>query len=265
VVRGSSTRTIAVNANQDAGAHVDASEFSHFERAMLDSGNESATCVLLVLAWIMATGGNVVQSDVAKLSEIAGRSDCDIDVEYLFGIAHRRDLDAIQLACEVVQRTYYGDKAQELINVAIACAISDGKLHPGKNFILRFLADLLGVDRSGLNRMFAGITGKPIPGPEKIHSAEYWEHADKHQRSRSYSHRSQSSNVDNDEDPFMFAYDELGLPETATVAEIRAAYRKLAQQHHPDRVASMGEEAVAEATVRFQRIQESYEYLMKHA
>jgi curved DNA-binding protein len=51
-------------------------------------------------------------------------------------------------------------------------------------------------------------------------------------------------------------YDVLGVPRTATDKEIKAAYRKLARQHHPD--ANKGNKASEE---RFKEIGEAYEVL----
>lgn len=48
-------------------------------------------------------------------------------------------------------------------------------------------------------------------------------------------------------------YDVLGIPETATAEEVKKAYRKLAQTHHPD--ANPGDQAAEE---RFKEISEAY-------
>ncbi|APX92290.1 hypothetical protein BWR19_04695 [Halomonas sp. 1513] len=55
----------------------------------------------------------------------------------------------------------------------------------------------------------------------------------------------------------------LGLQPGASRSEIRRAYRRLAQTHHPDRVFTQGEARVASASLRFQRIKNAYEYLME--
>ena len=54
-------------------------------------------------------------------------------------------------------------------------------------------------------------------------------------------------------------YGDLGLTSDATLADVKKAYRKLARQHHPDR-----NNADPEATDRFRRITEAYEYLSAH-
>jgi DnaJ like chaperone protein len=57
----------------------------------------------------------------------------------------------------------------------------------------------------------------------------------------------------------------LGLEHGASIEEVKRAYRRLAQVHHPDKFAALGKEAVAAATSTFQRIQDAYQYLVNHA
>ena len=51
-------------------------------------------------------------------------------------------------------------------------------------------------------------------------------------------------------------YQVLGVPKNASAADIKKAYRKLAQQHHPD--ANAGNE---ETEDRFEQISSAYEVL----
>jgi curved DNA-binding protein len=53
-------------------------------------------------------------------------------------------------------------------------------------------------------------------------------------------------------------YETLGVPKTASAAEIKTAFRKLARQHHPD-MAKPKEKAAAEE--KFKQINEAYEVL----
>jgi DnaJ like chaperone protein len=54
------------------------------------------------------------------------------------------------------------------------------------------------------------------------------------------------------------AYRILGLDPSATEAQIRSAYRRLAAQHHPDRVANLGEEFTRVAEEKFKSINQAY-------
>jgi DnaJ like chaperone protein len=55
------------------------------------------------------------------------------------------------------------------------------------------------------------------------------------------------------------AWEVLGLVPTASVEEIKNAYRQLTLQNHPDRVANLGPEFVKVAEEKFKAVQEAYE------
>lgn len=59
------------------------------------------------------------------------------------------------------------------------------------------------------------------------------------------------------------AYAALGLTPAASNEEIRSAFRRLAAQHHPDRVAHEGAAAVEASTRRFQDLKDAYEELRR--
>ena len=58
-------------------------------------------------------------------------------------------------------------------------------------------------------------------------------------------------------------YAVLEVPETATDAEVKKAYRRMAVKFHPDKVRDMGEDYQKQARVRFDRISEAYEAIKK--
>ena len=59
------------------------------------------------------------------------------------------------------------------------------------------------------------------------------------------------------------AYKVLEISPEATDAEVRAAYRRLALKHHPDKVAALGEDIRKAAEVKFQEINEAKERIYK--
>lgn len=59
------------------------------------------------------------------------------------------------------------------------------------------------------------------------------------------------------------AYKVLEVAPTATDDEVKKAYRQLALKHHPDRVASLGEDVQKAAEEKFKQITEAYERIRK--
>ncbi|OGQ78002.1 MAG: hypothetical protein A2289_21315 [Deltaproteobacteria bacterium RIFOXYA12_FULL_58_15] len=58
-------------------------------------------------------------------------------------------------------------------------------------------------------------------------------------------------------------HDILGIPPTADAGEIRAAYQRLVQQYHPDRVADLGPELREVAERRTKEINAAYSQLKR--
>ena len=58
-------------------------------------------------------------------------------------------------------------------------------------------------------------------------------------------------------------YKILGVDANASDDEVKKAYRKMAIAHHPDKVASMGEEYQKGAQEKFMKIQEAYDNIKK--
>ena len=59
------------------------------------------------------------------------------------------------------------------------------------------------------------------------------------------------------------AYIVLGISSSATDAEVKTAYRKMALQHHPDRVSALGEDVRKAAEKKFQEINDAKERIYK--
>jgi len=59
------------------------------------------------------------------------------------------------------------------------------------------------------------------------------------------------------------AYKVLGISSSATDEEVKNAYRKMALQHHPDKVSKLGEDVRKAAEKKFKEINEAKEMIYK--
>ncbi len=63
--------------------------------------------------------------------------------------------------------------------------------------------------------------------------------------------------------PVLDAYKVLEVSPEATNEEIKKAYRRMAMEHHPDKVSYLGDEIQKKAQEKFKKIQEAYELIKK--
>ncbi|MBL8200350.1 MAG: DnaJ domain-containing protein [Chromatiales bacterium] len=246
-----------------------AERLTEFEVFLARSHNPLGTSVLLILAWIAASDGDIDTAERQQLQQISQASGHGPEFERVVRCAGKRDLGALQLACELVRDHFQGDQGLLFLQMAIGVAIADGVLRPGENFILRFLGDLLRIDRGRLDEIFAEATGRSLPEPSDPSSAAFWQEKDRARRQRRDDGASKTSGPNNDSSRLdqnaVHAYATLGLEYGAPIESVKRAYRRLAQVHHPDKFSALGSESVAAATSTFKRIHGAYQYLLDHA
>lgn len=119
---------------------------------------------------------------------------------------------------------------QMFIEIQIAMAMADGHLHKNEKQLLYHIGEQLGFSHPELDHLFR-FTGSTSHTPE---------------------HKTQTLGD---------AYVILGVNESASDDEIKKAYRRLMNQHHPDKLVSKGlpEEMIKVATEKTQEIRKAYE------
>lgn len=142
----------------------------------------------------------------------------------------------------------YANLRQVFLVYLITIAYADENLHAEEESLLRFIADKLG---------YSGFAFSHLLGMVK---AQNHFHRNQNQQGN-YS----NSNYTDRKSELAFAYQALGVAESASDAEIKKAYRKLMSEFHPDKLTGRGmpDELIKEATERSQEIQAAYDLVKK--
>jgi DnaJ like chaperone protein len=149
------------------------------------------------------------------------------------------------------------DLIQFFLELQISSAFADGSLHPNEREVLHRIARSLGFSAEQLERRLrmqeaafrfqrqGGFAGGEQGGQD---SSGQW--------------RSTTSSADQLAD----AYSILGIEASADGKEVKRAYRKLMNEHHPDKLMAKGlpPEMMTVATEKSQEIQKAYD-LIKNA
>ena len=121
------------------------------------------------------------------------------------------------------------------LEIQVQAALADGRVDPAENRILVHAAEVLGFDSDQVDRLIDFIRGT--------------------QRSPAMQQQSLED-----------AYQVLGVESAASDAEVKTAYRRLMNRHHPDKLVAKGlpEEMMKLATDKTSEIQSAWEQIREH-
>lgn len=134
--------------------------------------------------------------------------------------------------------------SQMLLEILIFAALADGKLDINEERILLNLSEQIGFSQQDYQRLVQMVMGQ--------------QHF--HQNGSGQAHYQQQSS----EEALKEAYAVLGINSDASAAEVKKAYRRQMNQHHPDKLVSKGmpEEMIKMATEKTQEIKAAYELIL---
>ena len=134
--------------------------------------------------------------------------------------------------------------SQMLLEILIFSALADGKLDGNEERVLLNLSEQIGFSQQDYQRLVQMVLGQ--------------QHF--HQTGSGSAHYQQQTR----EEALKEAYAVLGISNDATDNEVKKAYRRQMNQHHPDKLVSRGmpEEMVKLATEKTQEIKIAYELIV---
>ncbi len=197
------------------------------------------TTVFAVMGYIAKSDGRVTRDEIAMAERVMQQMQLNADQRKvainLFNQGKQTGFPVqdvlTQFRREVQRRT---NLVQMFLEIIITTALADGSLHANERKILEDLARQLGLSQTQFTELLSRITGQ-------ARFAEQESLADRLQA----------------------AYKLLGVTSSTDMDEVKKAYRKQMNQHHPDKLVAKGlpEEMIDIATKKAQDIKAAYELI----
>ena len=189
------------------------------------TGGDVAMSLVVLTAAVMNADGRVTQRELDYVRRFFTQQ---------FGAARAQELllvlrDVLKReipigqVCEQIRQYAPHPLRLQLVHYLIGVAQADGQTHPAEREMVRRIAAYLGVSEKDLDSMGAMF---------------------------------RRSNVES-------AYTILEVDPKASDEEVKAAYRRMAKKHHPDKVSHLGEEFQKSAAEKFKKVQDAWERIEK--
>jgi len=223
----------------DGGLNTQSSRLGLGETERVQSAFFTTTFALM--GYVAKSDGKVTRDEIVVAERVMSQMRLNTQQREvaikLFNEGKRKDfsLEEIltQFRRESVRRS---SLVQMLLEIVAATALADGTLHSQERKTLELIASKLGVGRARLDAVLARVSGQA--GFES---------------------------ADENRSKLAAAYALLAIESTASMEEVKRAYRRQMSQHHPDKLVAKGlpEEMIDIATRKTQDIKTAYDLIRK--
>lgn len=221
-----------------------------------------------VLGHISKAKGRVTEEDIQLARHLMARLQLDTANQKLAQDAFNRGKDSHFPLSQVISEFREGcghraDLLRFFLEVQMQAALNDGELHSGEQQVLFTIAEALGLSQLQFQQMLAMVAAaQQFRTGGFYRQSQYEQYSEQdHYSQRGYQQRSYRSNGPTLED----AYAVLGVSATDDQNTVKRAYRRLMNEHHPDKLVAKGlpPEMLEVAKEKAQQIQAAYDLIKK--
>ncbi|MCQ2190229.1 MAG: TerB family tellurite resistance protein [Paludibacteraceae bacterium] len=230
-----------------------------------DNESDFKYSILVLLAEVMNADGKLLTSELDRVKSTIRRyfhneSEQKIALKQFKAILENKHY--IHDICKHINKLLNLTAKTEIIMELLAVAYADGIFNESEVSTINNIISELNLSSSSKS-FFAIFLRKYDQGFYRSQSSSNQEYRrenddssnDKfNHREDSYNEKSESSNLKYYDKSLKESFDILGVNPDASDEEVKKAYRALAIQYHPDNAASLGDEAIRQATETMKQI-----------
>jgi len=197
------------------------------------------TATFSIMGHIAKADGKVTPDEIASARSIMARMQLSGQQRetamHLFNEGKKSDFPLHDVLQQFKQECHRRrNLVQMFLEIQIITALADNEIHANERKLLYFIGEELGFHRQQIDQLFNVASG--------IHHPE------------------------SSKDALADAYALLGVNKNASDADVKKSYRRLMNQHHPDKLVSKGlpEEMIALATEKTQEIRKAYDLIKNY-
>ncbi len=186
--------------------------------------NDFQIVLLVLMAAIVKADGRIVKDELSVVKRFLIQNYGEEGAREAWQILNqllKQNINIADVATQCASNLNYSTRLQ-LINMLFSIAAGDGAVNNAEINLIRNIAYHMQISDADLTSIAAMFTKQTNPD---------------------------------------WAYQILELSPNCTNDEIKKAYRRMAMKYHPDKVNSLGEEVRQNATEKFRKVKEAYDYL----
>jgi len=224
--------------------------------------NAFFTATFSIMGHLAKADGRVSEREIRAANQIMSRLELNDELRkqaiHLFTKGKEPDFNIEEALSLLMQECYkHPDLLRFFVEIQLEAALADGELHSEERRILLLICQRLNFSPQEFEQLWARQwASQAFQWSSQSSQSSQSQYANGRSYEYAYAKNTEAYSLQD-------AYGVLGILSSATIAEIKKAYRRLMNQHHPDKLAARGlpEGMVKLAKEKTQQIRAAYDLI----